>query len=118
MKIAFAKVANQNIDFEIKSEELNFKGHLKRIDHKNVKCLGNISGSTAHNCDRCGADISLDINENVGLIVSDGVYTDPENELSDAIEFFDHQIYLEEILKSEIEAFKSDYFYCKDCKNL
>ena len=41
-----------------------------------------------------------------------------ENELSDTVEFFDGNIDLKEVFESELEAFKSDYFYCEKCKNL
>ena len=56
--------------------------------------------------------------EDVNLILSDGIYKDEEENLDDAVEFFDGFINLEEVLTSEIEAFKSDYFYCEKCKNL
>ncbi len=35
-----------------------------------------------------------------------------------SMEFFDGNIDLKEVLESELEAFKSDYFYCEKCKNL
>ena len=41
-----------------------------------------------------------------------------KNELSDTVEFFDGNIDLKEVFESELEAFKSDYFYCEKCKNL
>ncbi|MCD8214026.1 MAG: hypothetical protein LUC34_08310 [Campylobacter sp.] len=58
------------------------------------------------------------MNQEIKLFLSDGVYIDVENELSDTIEFFDGNIDLQEVFKSEIESFKSDYFYCENCKNL
>ncbi|MBR8465059.1 hypothetical protein KDE13_01605 [Campylobacter sp. faydin G-140] len=118
MKISFLKVTPQNFDFMISDSELKFSGILKKIDIKSVKCIGKIEGNTPHNCDRCGVDINLVLNEPVELILSDGIYKDIDNKLCDVVEFFDGSIDLDEVFKSEVEAFKSDYFYCKNCKNL
>ena len=85
MKISFAKIANNQIPFELNSDGLIFNGELGKINQNLVSCKGRIVGEIAHNCDRCGEDINLK---------------------------------LEEVLTSEIEAFKSDYFYCEKCKNL
>ncbi len=125
MKISFAKIANNQIPFELNSDGLNFNGGLKRISQNLVSCKGKIVGEIAHNCDRCGEDINLKLDEDVNLILSDGIYKDNEENLDDneenlddAVEFFDGFINLDEVLTSEIEAFKSDYFYCEKCKNL
>ena len=118
MKIAFAKIANNLIPFEIQKENLNFSGNLKRVNSNIVECKLAIKGDLIHSCDRCGEDITLDLNENLDLLISDGIYKDSEENLENVIEFFDGHIDLEEIFISEIEAFKSDYFYCEKCKNL
>ncbi|WP_297936565.1 YceD family protein [uncultured Campylobacter sp.] len=118
MKISFAKITNNQMPFELNSDGLNFNGELKRINQNLVSCKGNIVGEIAHNCDRCGEDINLKLDEDVNLILSDGIYKDKEENLDDVVEFFDGFINLEEVLTSEIEAFKSDYFYCDKCKNL
>ena len=96
--------------FELNSDGVNFNGELKRVTQNLVSCKGKIVGEIAHNCDRCGEDINL--------ILSDGIYKDKEENLDDVVEFFDGFVNLEEVLTSEIEAFKSDYFYCDKCKNL
>ena len=67
---------------------------------------------------KIGKAFMLPIDQDVELNLSDGIYKDSENELSDTMEFFDGNIYLKEVLESELEAFKSDYFYCEKCKNL
>ena len=104
--------------FELSSDGVKFSGVLKKISPNLVSCKGEIKGELAHNCDRCGDDINLKLNEDVNLILSDGIYKDKEENLDDAVEFFDGFVNLEEVLTSEIEAFKSDYFYCEKCKNL
>lgn len=118
MKIAFARVANNEVPFEIKKEDLKFSGNLKRVSQNLIECKADIKGSLKHICDRCGEDIGLNLDENLKLIISDGIYKDSEENLDDAIEFFDGFIDLNEVFISEIEAFKSDYFYCEKCKNL
>ena len=45
-------------------------------------------------------------------------YKDKDDELSNTIEFYNGQIDTDEILISELEAYKSDYFYCDKCKIL
>ena len=77
----------------------------------------NLNGILAHKCDSCGDDININVNENLELILSDGAFKDKLGELSDAVEFFDGFIDLSELANSEIQSFKSDYFYCKNCKN-
>ena len=104
--------------FELNLDGLIFNGELGKTNQNLVSCKGKIVGEITHNCDRCGEDMNLKLDEDVNLILSDGIYKDEEENLDDAVEFFDGFINLEEVLTSEIEAFKSDYFYCEKCKNL
>ena len=117
--ISFSKIANKEINFElVRNNDLFFSGILKRKDPFLVKCQGTIKGEIKYICDRCGDEFMLPIDQDVELNLSDGVYKDRENELSDTVEFFDGNIDLKEVFESELEAFKSDYFYCEKCKNL
>lgn len=118
MKVSFAKISTSTLDFDIEKDSLKFNGNLKRKTNTLVSCNAKILGTTTHICDRCGTDIRLTLNEDVSLMLSDGVYKDCENELSDVIEFFDGYIDLNEILISEVEAYNSDYFYCDSCKDI
>ncbi|WXG59663.1 YceD family protein [Campylobacter concisus] len=118
MIIPFSKIANKEINFElVRNNDLVFSGILKRKDPFLVKCQGTIKGEIKYICDRCGDEFMLPIDQDVELNLSDGVYKDRENELSDTVEFFDGNIDLKEVFESELEAFKSDYFYCEKCKN-
>ena len=117
--ISFSKIANKDISFElVGNDNLVFIGILKRKDPFLVKCQGKIKGNINYVCDRCGESFILPIDQDVELNLSDGIYKDIENELSDTMEFFDGNINLKEVFESELEAFKSDYFYCEKCKNL
>ncbi|BCX78903.1 DUF177 domain-containing protein [Campylobacter sp. 19-13652] len=117
MKIAFLKIAPTPTPFEIEKDGVKFIGTLSRKNHSLIKCYGKIQGKIEHSCDRCGADIMLDLNEQISLLLSDGEYQDSEGELADVIEFFNGFIDLDEVLLSEIESYKSDYFYCDKCKS-
>ena len=119
MIISFSKIANKDISFElVGNDNLVFIGFLKRKDPFLVKCQGKIKASINYICDRCGEVFMLPIDQDVELNLSDGIYKDSENKLSDTMEFFAGNIDLKEVLESELEAFKSDYFYCEKCKNL
>ncbi|MGP1485157.1 MAG: hypothetical protein ACTTJC_03560 [Campylobacter sp.] len=118
MKIAFSNIANNEIPFDLNLDGLNFSGKLKRIDSNLVQCLVDLKGKISHICDRCGDDINLSLDQNIDLILSNGIYKNEEENLVDVVEFFDGFVDLQEVLVSEIEAYKSDYFYCEKCKNL
>ncbi|EAI4414610.1 hypothetical protein [Campylobacter fetus] len=118
MKIPFDKITSLPVPFEIVINGLKFNGNLKKINPKIVECIAVISGNLNYYCDRCGKDMILNLNEDVKLSLSNGIYKDLENDLSDTIEFYDGEIDIDEIFESEIEAYKSGYFYCYECKIL
>lgn len=115
MKIAFFKISNTPLNFDIKNEAIEFSGNIVKKDLKNVKLQARIFGEIPHFCNHCGADITLKIDENLDLIISDGI---SDMSSLDVVECLNGDIDLDEILLSEIEAYKSDYFYCENCKNL
>ena len=117
LKIAFAKITTKEQYCELAYEGLILKGNLKRKSDNIVLFKANLNGILAHKCDSCGDDININVNENLELILSDGAFKDELGELSDAVEFFDGFIDLSELANSEIQSFKSDYFYCDNCKN-
>ena len=116
MKIAFAKISASPVPFEISQNGLKFSGNFKRKDSKFIECKGGIKGKIPYICDRCGKEFDLDV-ESVNLLLSEGVFNDEKHESLDVMEFFGAEVDLDEILRSEMEAFKSDYFYCEECKN-
>jgi len=118
VKIAFAKISAVPVPFEISRDGLKFSGNLKRKDSKFIECKGEIKGKIPYICDRCGKEFDLDVSESVNLLLSEGVFNDEGHENMDVMEFFGAEIDVDEILRSETEAFKSDYFYCENCKNL
>lgn len=118
MKIPFENISNTLVSFEITSDQLEFIGNLKKANFKMVECKARIFGKLHHCCDICGDAMLLNLDEMVDIFLNDGIYKDKDNKLSDVIEFYDGQIDIEELFLSEIESYKSDYFYCEKCKKL
>ncbi len=115
MKIAFLKVLNSPTKFDFEKNGLRFVGVLNKKDATSINLKAKIFGEISHFCNHCGAEILLKIDENLDLILTDGI----SNMSSlDIIEILGGNIDLSEILLSEVEAYKSDYFYCEKCKNL
>ena len=116
MTIEFRKVPKEGFDFSVELDGVTFSGNAVKENSKLLKCSGNIFGTVKHSCDRCGEDMDLVVDEDVEVLVSDGVYEGTEDELLNIIEFVDEKVDFNEIINSEIEAIKSGYFYCKKCQ--
>jgi len=114
MKIAFRKIPPQNAPFEINYGGISFKGNFKR-DRQFVDVMGRLVGEMLLPCDRCGSEVSLSLDEEISLKVSDGYY---EGEDLDIIENHESHVDFDQIAQSEIEAFKAEYHYCETCKNI
>lgn len=117
MKIPFSKISQNEFKFCINENGVKFEGYLKRIKPTLVECKANLKAQISCLCSRCGAEMSEFMDSELDLILSQGCYEN-SGKLEDVIEFFGLEVDLGEIIQSEIESFKSDYFYCKNCKNL
>ena len=114
MKVEFRKVSRNNSPFTIKIENITVNGFFKKLREYEVEVFYDMQGSIKHTCDRCGEDFDLICNQSSTLLISDGEYSGQE---LDVIESFDHNIDIDYIINSELEAFKSDYHYCEKCIN-
>ncbi len=114
MKIAFRKVSKDRSPFSLQIDSLEINGNFKKIKDNEVNLSLNIQGFIKHPCDICGEEFELECQESSTLLVSDGEYNGEE---LDVVESFDHYVNIDDIVKSEIESFKSDYHYCKKCQN-
>lgn len=115
MKISFSKISSTKYPFKVDYDNATLEGFLFRKD--DLVCLnGVLKACMPHCCDRCGDDIELEFTNNVNICISDGIYQDKDEELSDTIEFYDGYIDLLYILHSEVESYLSDYFYCNQCE--
>ncbi len=117
MKVSFTKIPKLGDNIYLEKEDVKFTALVSKIDGNSVKCKGEIKGTTKQICDRCGDEFELVLNENVELVAHNGVANSSKEELENIIEFFDGQIDFDEIFVSELEAIKSDYFYCRNCIN-
>lgn len=81
-----------------------------------VKLKAKITGKLETICARCGKDLELQIDENIELLISDGIYESTDDEL-DVVETNNSVIDFDDIVQSEIESIKSDYHVCSDCIN-
>ena len=116
--INFQKISNSPIKFETESNGIKFSGNLVKKSANLVSCKGKMQGVIPYICDRCGDEFELNIDEEVDLFLSDGIFKDENQANLDIMEFFNGQIDIDEILQSELEAYKSDYLYCMACKEL
>ncbi len=116
MKVTLRKVTNTPLDFEVKSNEITFKGYLEYHSGKLILLKANLDGFIDTECSQCGEEFKLTVKEEIEFFISDGVYEDDNNIELDVVESFDSQADLNELLNSEVELIKSDYHSCENCK--
>ncbi|MFA6195778.1 MAG: hypothetical protein WC656_03940 [Sulfurimonas sp.] len=117
MKVALRKISNIPLDFDIKSNEITFKGYLEYHAGKLILLKAELNGLLDVQCNQCGEDFKLPLDEEIEIFISDGIYEDNENIELDVIESLDSMADLDEILNSEIELIKSDYHSCENCQD-
>ncbi len=115
MKITLRKVGKTPLDFDVKSDEITFKGYLQYHSGKLILLHADLSGSVKTECNRCGEEFDLSVDEKVEFFISDGIYEGNDNIELDIVESFDSLADLDELLISEIELIKSDYHCCTNC---
>ncbi|MCD6432878.1 MAG: hypothetical protein J7L21_02445 [Sulfurimonas sp.] len=116
MKITLRKVGHTPLDFELKSNEITFKGYLEYHFGKLILLKAKLSGFVVTECSRCGEEFRLAVDEEIEFFISDGLYEDDGSIELDVVESFDGIVDIEELLNSEIELIKSDYNSCENCK--
>ncbi len=116
MKVLLRKVTKTPLDFDIKSNEITFKGYLQYHSGKLILLKADLNGSVDTECNSCGENFKLHLDEKIEFFISDGLYNDENNLDIDVVESFDSSADLDELLNSELELIKSDYHYCDSCK--
>ncbi len=115
MKIAFKKLSTQPLHFEANRDNAFFSGDLILKKSNLAQLNGTITGSISIPCDLCAEEVERSLNEEIAFYLSDGIYEGSDEEM-DVVEI-DHSIIdMEELLRSEIELIKSDYFCCPNCE--
>ena len=116
MIITLRKITKIPLDFEIKSNEITFKGYLEYHTGKLIMLRAGLNGSVETQCSKCGEDFKLLVDEKVEFFISDGLYEDDDNIDIDVVESFNSTADLDELLLSEVELIKSDYYCCENCE--
>ncbi|DAB27685.1 MAG: hypothetical protein A2513_10045 [Sulfurimonas sp. RIFOXYD12_FULL_33_39] len=116
MKITLRKVTSTPLEFEVKSDEITFKGYLQYDADKLILLRAELSGKIDVDCDICADKFKLDVDEDIEFFISDGVYEKKEDSLLDVVEVLDSIADMQELKNSEIELIKSDYIVCENCK--
>lgn len=117
MKVILRRVTKTPLDFEVKADEITFKGYLEYHKGKLILLKANLVGFMLKSCDSCAEEFKMPINEEVEFYISDGIYEDDSSIVLDVVESFDGNADIEELLHSEIELIKSDYHSCENCTN-
>jgi hypothetical protein len=118
MKVMLRKVTKTPLDFEVKSDEITFKGYLEYHGGKLILLKAKLSGSLEKPCDICAKDFKLSLDEDIAFFISDGLFEDDGSIELDVVESFDGFADIDELLHSEIELIRSDYHRCDDCEDV
>ena len=116
MIVTLRKVGKTPLDFEVKSDEITFKGYLEYHSGKLILLKAKLSGFANIECNSCGEEFKLPVDENIEFFISDGIYEDENDIELDVVESLDGTADIDELLISEIELIKSDYHSCENCK--
>ena len=117
MKVLLRKVTKTPLDFEVKSNEITFKGYLEYHAGKLILLKANLTGLLEKPCDICAEKFTMPLNEEIEFFISDGMYEDDNSIELDVVESFDGNADIDELLNSEIELIRSDYHSCDECKH-
>jgi len=117
MKIEFRKAPQTPKELEIEYDSVKIEGTFCKISQSLVKVDAVLLGNTDIDCCRCGITEIIEVNEELHLLLSDGVYNKDESEYL-VIEVENNLIDFDEIIESELNSIKSDYHMCKNCLQL
>ena len=117
MKIEFRKAPQTSKEFEIDYNSVKIEGTFCKISQSLVKVDAVLKGSTDIDCCRCGITEVIEVDEELHLLLSDGVYKKDESEYL-VIEVENGLIDFNEIIESELNSIKSDYHICNNCLQL
>ena len=117
MKVILRRVTKTPLDFDVKADEITFKGFLQYHGGKLILLKAKLEGNILKDCDICAEEFTMPVDEKIELFISDGMYKDEDGIQYDVVESFDGAVEIEELLNSEIELIKSDYHSCDECKH-
>jgi len=103
------------LEFDVIVGDVSFKGTLVHKKGKIAQLNGTISGTIQVACDLCAEVVERVLDEELSFYLSDGIISENDDEL-DIVEITTPMIDMEELLNSEVELIKSDYFCCPQCE--
>ena len=117
MKIEFKKASTRSKEFSVEKNGIVFSGTFRKDGANTVDIEGSVKNSLSVVCARCSREFMIQLDENLHIKASDGIFKGNIQE-ADIIEFFDEKIDFGYILESEIESIKLDYHICEECKEI
>ena len=114
MKIEFKKIPQEKKEFNTSLNSVKIEGTFCRISSSLVKIEASLIGNIEIDCSRCGALDTLVVNEELKLLLSDGVFKGDEDEFL-VIEIENSLIDFDELIESELNSIRSEYYICKEC---
>lgn len=117
MKIEFKKIPQEKKEFNTSLNSVKIEGTFCKISQSLVKVDAVLLGNTDIDCCRCGIAEVIEVDEELHLLLSDGVYKKDESEYL-VIEVENGLIDFNEIIESELNSIKSDYHICNNCLQL
>jgi hypothetical protein len=114
MKIEFRKVPQTPKEFKASLDSVEIEGPFCKISQSLVKIDAVLKGSTEIDCCRCGITDTITLDEEANFLLSDGIYKKAESE-DLVIEIDNSLIDFDDIIESELESIKSDYYLCENC---
>ena len=114
MKIEFRKVPQTPREFKASLDSVEIEGTFCKISQSLVKIDAVLKGSTEIDCCRCGITDTITLDEEANFLLSDGIYKKSESE-DLVIEIDNSLIDFDDIIESELESIKSDYYLCENC---
>lgn len=115
MKIEFKKVPNTTKELVCTYNSVKIEGTFCKISHSLVKIEAKLTGKTEIDCCRCGITEMIDVDEELNILLSDGVFKGNEGE-EIVIEIENSTIDFDEIIESELNSIKSEYHICEECE--
>lgn len=118
MKVEFRKVPQTPKEFKSDLDSVKIEGIFCKISPSLVKVESKLTGTTSVDCIRCAETETITLNEELNILISDGIYkSDSHNDELVIIEIEDNFIDFDEIIQSEISSIYTDYHICANCTN-
>jgi len=114
MKIEFKKVPQTPKELVVDFASVKIEGTFCKISPSLAKINAKLKGDTEIDCCRCGITDTISLDEDLDFLISDGIFKD--NDCEDlVIEINNSIIDFDEIIQSELNSIKSDYYICESC---